>query len=283
MRTILNKGDEVIIPQPNWTATNWIIVIAGGNPVRVRLQPELGFRWDIEEVRRAITPKTRAILINSPHNPTGGVFERDDLLALLKLAEEHGLYIIADEAYEDIVYEGEHLSIAALAAEFSPSVQERVISAFTFSKSYAMTGWRLGYLACSQPQFCDNAKKMILYTINGVSTPTQHAGVAALNGPQECIADMLAEYRKRRDLLFEGVKQCSLLSCEQPPRGAIYLYAAITDEWKGTDWDLVDHLIDTHGLGCVPGNQFGDPAPALRFCFACSTEMIEQATAALRG
>jgi len=124
---------------------------------------------------------------------------------------------------------------------------------------------------------------MILYTINGVSTPTQHAGVAALNGPQECIADMLAEYRKRRDLLFEGVKQCSLLSCEQPPRGAIYLYAAITDEWKGTDWDLVDHLIDTHGLGCVPGNQFGDPAPALRFCFACSTEMILQATAALRG
>ena len=92
---------------------------------------------------------------------------------------------------------------------------------------------------------------------------------------------MLAEYRKRRDLLFDGVQKCQYLTCDQPPKGAIYLYAGITDEWKGSDWDLVDHLIDNHGLGCVPGNQFGDPARALRFCFACSTEMIEKATVAL--
>ncbi len=277
MRTILNPGDEVIIPQPNWTATAWMIKLAGGKLKKVKLRPELGYNWDMDELKNSLTPSTKAILINSPQNPTGGVITKELLLELLKIAEENDLYIISDEAYEDIIYESEHVSIASLAKDFPAKVRNKIITCFTFSKSYAMTGWRLGYVVCSSSEFADNIKKMILYTINGVSTPSQYGGVAALNGPQNCINEMKDIYLERRNLLFDGIKASPYLKCDTPPGGAFYLYAQITEKWSDSAWDLVNHLIDEYSLGSVPGDIFLDDNKAIRFSYACETEMIRQA------
>jgi len=271
------------LPRPNWTATAWIIKISGGELAFVDLKPELAYRWDIEELKSKITPRTKAILINSPHNPTGGVMTREDLTALLKVAEEHDLYVVSDEAYEDVIYDQEHVSIASVAVDFPTNVRDKVISCFTFSKSYAMTGWRLGYTVCSSKDFADQVKKMILYTINGVSTPTQYGGIAALEGPQEAVSEMCAEYKKRRDLLFEGVGQTEFLHCATPPGGAFYLYAQITDAWEGSAWELVNYLIDNYSLGSVPGDIFYDQHKAIRFSYACSTDMIERAIENLKS
>ena len=276
-RTILNEGDEVIVAQPNWTATGWIVTMSGGTLVKVRLKAELGYRWNMEDITKAITPKTKAILVNSPHNPTGGVFGSDDYRALLELAEQHQLYLVSDEAYEDIIYDQKHISLGSVASEFSPEVRDRVISCFTFSKSYAMTGWRLGYVACSSKPFADQVKKLILYTINGVSTPTQYGGIAALEGPQACVKEMVAAYRERRDMLFAGVNQTEFLECAIPPGGAFYLYAKIKPSWEKSAWDLVNHLIDNYSLGSVPGDIFYDDQPSIRFSYACSTEMVRRA------
>ncbi len=283
MQTILNPGDEVILPQPNWTATAWIIRLTGAKLSFVKLRPELAYRWDIKELEEKITPRTKAVLINSPHNPTGGVMTRQDLTDLLEVAARHGLYVISDEAYEDIIYDQQHVSIASLAGDLDSGVRDRIISCFTFSKSYAMTGWRLGYTVCSSKWFADNVKKLILYTINGVSTPTQHGGIAALEGPQDCIAEMRDAYRGRRDLLFDGVNRTSLLHCDTPPGGAFYLYARVSDEWSGTAWDLTNHLIDKYSLGSVPGDIFYDDEKSIRFSYACATDMIKRAIGNLTG
>ena len=283
MRTILNPGDEVVLPRPNWTATSWIIQLAGGTLSFVKLRPELEYRWDIEELKSRITSRTRAVLINTPHNPTGGVMTRDDLVQLLKVAEKHELYVVSDEAYEDIIYEQKHVSIGAVAKDFPQEVRDRIISCFTFSKSYAMTGWRLGYAVCSGREFADNVKKMILYTINGVSTPTQYGGIAALEGPQDCVAQMREAYRERRDILFDGIAKTSLLECKTPPAGAFYLYARITDEWAGGAWDLVNHLIDRYSMGSVPGDIFYDDEKSIRFSYACDTDQIRRAISNLTG
>lgn len=276
-RSILNDGDEVIVPVPNWTATGWIIKLCGGELLKVRLRAELGHRWDPADLARAITPRTKAILINTPHNPTGSVFSREDLRAILELAEKHDLYVVSDEAYEHVIYEDKHISVAAVADEFSPRVRDQIISCFTFSKSYAMTGWRVGYAVSTNKTFLEQAKKMILYSINGVSTPSQYAAIAALDGPQDEVWRMRDEYKKRRDLLYQGVNQCEFFKCEILPKGAFYLYADITDAWTGTPWELVHHLVNNFALGCVPGDIFLDTKPSIRFAYACSTGMIERA------
>ncbi|MDX9858279.1 MAG: aminotransferase class I/II-fold pyridoxal phosphate-dependent enzyme [candidate division Zixibacteria bacterium] len=276
-QTILNAGDEVIMPRPNWTATAWMVRLAGATTVFCDLLPEREYRWDAGQLESLITSRTRAVLINTPHNPTGGVMRREDLRDLLELAARHNLWVISDEAYEDIIYDQEHVSIAALAADYPEAVRAKIVSCYTFSKSYAMTGWRLGYLVCPNDAFVDQIKKMILYTINGVSTATQYAGVAALDGPQEAVAVMREEYRKRRDLLYQGVNASPLMSCDTPPAGAFYLYARITDEWRGSAWDLVNHLIERYAMGSVPGDVFYDSQKSIRFSYACSTAMIREA------
>jgi len=282
-QSLLEHGDEVIVPRPNWTATAWIIRLSGGEPTFCELRPELSYRWDPDELERTITEKTRAILINSPHNPTGGLMLREDLERVLDIAEKHGLWIVADEAYEDIYYDSEQVCIASIAAERPQSVRDRIVSCFTFSKSYAMTGWRLGYTVSTNPDLNDRIKKLVLYTINGVSTPTQYAGIAALDGPQDAVSAMCLEYQKRRDLLFAGVNQTPFLRCQVPPSGAFYLYAEITDEWQGSAWELTNYLIDRFALGSVPGEVFYDQRRAIRFSYACSTEMISAAIERLSG
>jgi aspartate/methionine/tyrosine aminotransferase len=280
-RSILNDGDEVLFQVPNWTATGQIIIAAGGKLNRVKLRPELGYRWDLNELESRITPRTKAVAINTPHNPTGGVMFRDDLERLLEIAVKHDLYIVSDEAYEDVIYDTEHVSIASLATRYPKSVQDKIITAFTFSKSYAMSGWRLGYAVCSGETFSENIKKMILYTANGISTPTQWAGVTALTGPQDCIVTMRNAYRERRDLLFPGVNQTDFLRCEVAPHGAFYVYARITPTWNGSAWDLSNYLIDDFSLGGILGDIFYDDTPSIQFAYACKTDMIRRAIQAL--
>jgi len=275
--TLLNPGDEVIVPTPNWTASTWNIILAGGIPIEVKLHSELEYRWNMEEVREKITNKTKAILINTPQNPSGGMLNKKDLFVLLKIVEEFNLYLVTDEAYEDVVFEGEHISIAALATDSPKSVQDNIISCFTFSKSYAMTGWRLGYLATTNDKIVNNMKKVILYTINGVSTPTQYAGLAALEGPQDFVKEMCDTYHRRRDMFFDGVNKTKILHCDTKPHGSFYLYPRITDAWDGTPEELSDYLIEKYGIGSIPGRVFFDNDRALRFTFACSDEMIKRA------
>ncbi len=164
-----------------------------------------------------------------------------------------------------------------MAKDFPQKVQDKIISVFTFSKSYAMTGYRLGYLACSSDEFNENLKKIILYTINGVSTPSQYAGIAALESSQDCVAEMRDKYKDRRDLLFEGINRSEYLTVEFPPGGAFYMYAHIKDSWRGSSWDLVNYLIDNFSMGAVPGDIFYDDQKAIRFSYACATEMIQSA------
>ncbi|MBM3752342.1 MAG: pyridoxal phosphate-dependent aminotransferase, partial [Acidimicrobiia bacterium] len=173
-QAILEPGDEVIIPDPEWPPTMAIVKQAGGVPVQVPLREDLGWRWAIAEVEKALTPKTRVLYLNSPNNPTGGVLTRADLEALARIARDRNLLVVSDEAYEDVVFKGEHVSIASL-----PGMYDRTIPCYTMSKSYAITGVRVGYFAIQNAALRDRAAKVVLYSTTNVSSIAQYGAVAA--------------------------------------------------------------------------------------------------------
>ncbi|MEW5877944.1 MAG: pyridoxal phosphate-dependent aminotransferase [Acidobacteriota bacterium] len=278
-RALLDPGDEVLVPDPTWTETADNVLLAGGEVVRVPLNPQL--RYEAAAVAEKITPRTKALVINSPHNPTGTVMTREEVQAMVELAAQHGVWIISDEAYEDILFDGRtHLSPGSLG-------YERVISLYSFSKSYAMSGLRLGYVACTDPQLLERMTKLLRCTINGVNSATQHAGVAAVTGPQDHLAAMVAEYQKRRDVLWGALAPCRLLHPFKP-EGAFYLWAAMDAAWEGYQgqrdgWAMTRYLIDAFGVGSSPGEVFGPQGKGfIRFAFACSSEQVEGAAELLR-
>ena len=201
-RALLEPGDEVLLPDPAWPPAAGNVLAARGVPVGCRLHEASGWRYDLDEVESKITAKTRVLYLNSPSNPTGGVLTRSDLERLAAIAREHDLWVISDEAYEDVVFDGEHVSIASL-----PGMYERTIPLYTFSKSYAMTGLRLGYVAIKDPKIRDRAKKILFYTTSNVASVVQFGGIGALEGPQDCIEEFRAELRARRDLFYSGLKE----------------------------------------------------------------------------
>ncbi|WP_249399235.1 pyridoxal phosphate-dependent aminotransferase [Chloracidobacterium thermophilum] len=218
---LLDPGDEVLLPSPYWTPTRDLIHMTGGRAVCVeaaRMRAE-----GIETVLRArLTPRTRAILVNSPNNPTGQVLTRADLEAIAGFAQRHDLVVVSDEAYEDLVYEGEHISIASL-----PGMYARTISVYTLSKSYGMTGWRLGYAVAPEP-FITGIKTSVLYSTNGVSTPTQWAALAALRDvPASFFEECRAAYRQRRDRLIAGLAELGL-PVKPVPAGAFYVFPDVS-------------------------------------------------------
>src|SRR5438034_7075632 len=176
---LLEPGDEVLVPDPEWPPAVGNVLSAKGVAVAVPLHESNGWRYDLEELESKITRKTRVLYINSPSNPTGGVLTRDDLSRLAAIARDRDLWVISDEAYEDVVFEGEHVSIASL-----PGMYERTIPAYTFSKSYAMTGLRLGYVAIRDARIRDRAKKILFYTASNIASVVQYGGIGALEGPQ---------------------------------------------------------------------------------------------------
>jgi aspartate/methionine/tyrosine aminotransferase len=282
MHALFEPGDEVIVSDPEWPATMAIAVAAQATPVAVPLHEKLGFRWDLEELERAITPRTKAIYVNSPNNPTGGVLTRADLERIAAIAEERDLWILSDEAYEHVIYKGEHVSIASL-----PGMYERTIPIYTFSKSYAMTGLRLGYFAIKDPVMRARAVKVIAYTTSNVNSVTQYGGIGALEGGQDCIRAFREELQGRRDLFYAGLEDASGgVLTGNPPDGAFYAFVKINPDWAADmqiktpslSWAFAEHLIKHARIGCVPGVDFGASGEGyLRFAFARDRKELQGA------
>ena len=281
-RALLDPGDEVILPDPMWTEIAENIRLGGGKPVPVVLREERGYQYDPAEIEAAITPRTRAIFVNTPHNPVGAVASGDVLEAIAALAEKHDLVLISDEAYEHVLYDGmKHVSVGSL-----PAAQNRTISVYSMSKTYAMSGLRMGYLVITDDRLLERIKKLVRCTINGVNSVTQYGAAAALSGSQDATRSMAQEYQKRRDILFSALEEAPYVQAFKPG-GAFYLWARIQPEWPGydgkrDDWSMTNYLIDTAGIGSSPGSAFGAAgAGYIRFAFSCSTDQVEEAAGLL--
>ena len=272
-QALLEPDDEVIIPDPEWPPCAGNILAAHGRPVACPLHEDLAWRYDLGELESKITNRTRAIYINSPQNPTGGVLTRADVEAIAAIVRERKLWLISDEAYEDVIFDGaEHISPASLDGMY-----ERTISVFTFSKSYAMTGLRLGYLAAQDSKLRERMKKVLFYSASNVTSIVQDGGIGALEGSQDNIEHFRAELQARRDLFYDGIRQhaAGILS-GAPPRGAFYAFLRINPDWKtgrtaddSISWAMAEHLISKGRIGCVPGADFGRSGEGyIRFCFA---------------
>ena len=273
-QALLEPGDEVIVPDPEWPPCMGNIKAARGVPVGCRLHEGLGWRYDLAELESTITPKTRAIVINSPHNPTGGVLTRQDVEAIASMCRARNLWLISDEAYEDVLFDDAgHVSAASL-----PGMYERTISVFTFSKSYAMTGLRLGYVAAQDAALRERMKKALFYTASNVSSVIQYGGVGALEGPQDHLAAFRQELEARRDLFYAGIRaHAAGVFSGAPPRGAFYAFLRIDPACRpepppasgSASWAMTEFLIARGRIGCVPGVDFGENGEGyIRFCFA---------------
>ncbi len=288
-QSLLEPGDEVIVPDPAWPPCMGNIIAARGVPVPCTLQEHAGWRYDLGELEAKISPRTRAIYVNSPHNPTGGVLTRADLQAIGALCSERRLWLVSDEAYEDIVFDGaEHVSPASL-----PGLYDRTVSLFTFSKSYAMTGLRLGYIVASDAQLRERMKKLLFYTCSNVTSVVQFGGIGALEGSQECVEGFRRELEARRDLFYAGIREhAGDIFGGTPPRGAFYAFLRMTDSWPppqspragSRSWAMAEHLISRGRIGCVPGADFGAAGEGyVRFCFARDRAELAGAIESMRA
>jgi aspartate/methionine/tyrosine aminotransferase len=270
---VLDAGDDALIFAPYWTPISDLVLGAQARPLLV---PTItarrnGIRNTLEQFS---TPKTRAIYYNTPQNPSGAVFTRAEAEEVAAFAIERDLVVIADEAYEDLVYDGTHVSIASL-----PGMAERTITCYTFSKTYAMTGWRAGYAVAKEP-FMTGLRKIVLYSTNGVPTPVQFAMIQALQTPEAEIARCREEYRKRRDLMVAGLNEVGL-ECP-PPAGAFYAFPNVEKIHK-VSRTAAQILLDKAHIATIPGSVFGAQGEGhLRFGYALSLKEIEDCVEALR-
>jgi aspartate/methionine/tyrosine aminotransferase len=272
-QSVVNPGDEVLVFSPYWTPIKDLIAHCQGSPVLV---PTAECRREgfTATLARYATARARAIYYNTPQNPTGVVYTREEALEVAQFAQKHDLIVIADEAYEDLVYEGEHVSIASL-----DGMLERTITSFTLSKSYAMTGWRLGYAVATEP-WMTGIRKTLLYSTNGVSTPSQWAALAAFTTASDFLETSRAAYLERRDLLLAGLNELGL-ACASPA-GAFYAFPDVTridpDSRKAADL-----LLDRAQVATVPGVVFGEHGEGhLRFSFSTSPENIKAGLDSMR-
>jgi aspartate/methionine/tyrosine aminotransferase len=264
---LLEEGDEAICPDPNYPIYESLINFTGATTVPIQLREELDFRFDIDELRSKITPRTKLIVLNSPHNPTGGVLEKEDVLAIADIVRQNDITVLSDEVYEHIVYDYEPFSIASL-----PDMLERTILLSGFSKTYAMTGWRLGYAALP-PKLVEPVVRLIVNSVSCTAPFTQHAGIEALTGPQNSVPKMVEEFRKRRDLIVSGLNRIPGVSCVLP-KGAFYVFPSVKGVGVNCD-ELADNLLNNAGVACLPGTHFGRYGDGyLRFSYATSLEKI---------
>ena len=288
-QAMVEPGDEVLIPDPVWPQMLSSLVAAGATPVRVPLRESLGWRFDLDALASRVTPATRGIYVNSPGNPAGGMLTRADLERVADIAREHDLWIIADEAYEDVVFDGrEHVSLASL-----PGMHERTASMFTFSKTYAATGLRLGYLVMKHAGWRDRATKLLGMTMSSACSIVQYGGIGVLEGGQDIVEHYRAELQARRDLFYAGVRDAAgHVFSGTPPPGAFYAFLRIDASWTppagsaraSRSWAMVEHLIARGRIGCVPGVDFGPAGEDhVRFCFARSREELLGALGEMRA
>jgi aspartate aminotransferase len=280
---LLDEGDEVIVPDPMWTEVVENIRLAKGIPVPVPLRPQSDFQYVPAEILARITNKTKAIFLNTPHNPTGAMLSAETLRKILEIAKERNLWIISDEAYEDVVYAPQvHHSIASL----DPSYLSKIVSIFSFSKSYAMSGLRIGYLATTSEMLIDRLPKLLRCSINGVNSVAQWTALAAITGDQAPLQNMVDEYAVRRDIMLEGLKD---IPGVHPfvPQGSFFAWVELEPEIYRrlgvADADGLSQWLAAKGIGSAPGDAFGKSCEnAIRFAFSCSTKMVKEGVPVLR-
>lgn len=275
-QVLFDPGDEVILPSPYWTTYETIIQMAGAVPVIIPTTEPEGFRVSLEMVQRRLTPRTKAVILNSPSNPTGSMYSRDELAPIAKLAVARRIYVIADDIYEKIIFDGRtHTSIIQLM----PEAPELGILVNGFSKTYAMTGWRLGYAAGPQ-EIIDAMGNYQSQTTSNPTSFVQKAGIEALRGSQEAVAHMVQEFEQRRNYVVERLNALEGLSCFRP-MGAFYAFPNVSGTYgkrspSGPITDstsFAEHLLQTAGVAVVPGVVFGDDR-CIRLSFATSMEQL---------
>lgn len=269
---ILNPGDEVIIPTPCFVSYQAGVILAGGVPIEIPARLENNFTIDPDDIRKAITPRTRVIFIGYPSNPTGAVAPREVMLEIGRIAEQYDLTVVSDEIYDRLVYDFEHVCFPAL----DENLKGRTVLLGGFSKDYAMTGWRIGY-ACGPTDFIQGMVRIHQYTIMSAPTTAQDAAIEALKIGEPYVLEMVAEYDRRRRLLVAGLNRLGLSTFE--PRGAFYAFPNIRASGMD-DETFAESLLREEGVAVVPGNAFGPGGDGfVRACYATAYEKIEEALA----
>jgi aspartate/methionine/tyrosine aminotransferase len=263
-------GAEIIYPNPGFPIYESAINFTGAKAVPLPLLEKNGFGFSAEDLLSRITPRTRLIIINSPANPTGGVLTRADLEAIAHLAVEHDLFVLADEIYSEILYEGEHHSIAVY-----PGMAERTAILDGFSKTYAMTGWRLGY-GLMPVELANEVSRLMVNSVSCSASMVQRAGLEALTGPQDDVRAMVEAFRRRRDLMVEGLNRIPGITCLNPA-GAFYVFPNITGTGMPSK-EFADRLLEEFGVAALSGASFGEHGEGyLRLSYANSEENLRQA------
>lgn len=269
MQTLLNPGDEVLIPSPYWLSYPEMVKLAGGIPVTLATDAKAGFKITPQQLRLAITPRTRLLVLNSPSNPTGMVYTPAEIKALAKIIIDAKIWVISDEIYEKILYDdAEHLSIGAVSA----AVFDQTIISNGFAKAYAMTGWRVGYLA-GPLELIQAASRLQGHSTSNVCTFAQYGAIAALEGPQECVEMMRQAFVQRRQLMFDRLTAIPGITCPQP-QGAFYMFPDVSSTGLGSI-EFCDRLLDEYQVAAVPGLAFGAD-DCIRLSYATDQNSIEQ-------
>ncbi len=269
LRAMLDPGDEVLIPQPSYVSYPPCTILAGGVPVSIQLEEKDQFRLTKEKLLAAITPKTKVLILPFPNNPTGSIMELEDLKEIAEVIEEHDLYVISDEIYSELTYTGNHVTVASL-----PGMKERTVLINGFSKSYAMTGWRLGY-ACAPKVILQQMLKIHQFAIMCAPTTSQYAAVEALRNGDEDVAEMREAYDERRKYLVKAFNEIGM-DCYEP-QGAFYVFPCIKRFGMSSD-EFALKLLEEEKVAVVPGTAFGDCGEGyLRVSYAYSLKNLQRA------
>jgi aspartate aminotransferase len=270
-QALVDPGDEVIIPVPYWVTYKDVVNYAGGKCVFLETDEDQGFTLRAADVERAITPKTRMILLNSPSNPSGAVFDRSELERIVRIAKDKGIWVLSDECYERFLYASEPFSVASL-----PGAKDTVVVAGSLSKTYAMTGWRMGFVL-GPAAVVAGINKLQSHATSNPNSITQKAAIEALNGPQDSVAAMLAEYRRRRDYVMERLRKMPGVKT-QTPQGAFYAYPNVSAAFTGgisSAFQFSEKLLAEEYVALVPGEAFGT-SQHIRISYATSMKELER-------
>jgi len=284
LQAICNPGDEVVVPAPYWVSYPEMVKLVGARPVSVEALHEHRFKITAQQLRKAVNAKTKALLFNSPSNPTGAVYTQGEIEELAEVVFDSGIFVISDEIYEKVIYDGaKHFSIGSVK-----SIHDQVITVNGLSKAYAMTGWRIGYLGAAKEVTQAAAKVQSQVTSNATSI-SQRAAVDALNGPSEEVERMVSEFKRRRDYIYQELSRIPDLELSEP-KGAFYLFPCVKNfagrRVKGKimrdDMDICYHFLNEEQLVMVPGTPFG-AKNYLRLSYACSMKELEKAVRRLKS